>query len=43
MKYLAFGYSGMGFTMNCRAEYIPPYKHVHVHVFGPLSNTILSP
>ena len=35
--------SRMGLTMNCRAEYTPPCKHVHVYVFGPLSSTILSP
>ena len=28
MKYLAFGFSGMGLTMNCRAEYTPPCKDV---------------
>ena len=43
MKYLAFGFSGMGLKMHCQAEYTPPCKHVHVCVFGPLSNTILSP
>ena len=32
MKYLAFGFSGMGLTMNCRAEYTPPCKNVHVYV-----------
>ena len=24
IKYLAFGFSGMGLTMNCQAEYSPP-------------------
>ena len=45
MKYLAFEFSGMGLTMNCQAKYNPLCKHVHVFVFvfGPLSNTILSP
>ena len=43
MKYLAFGFSGMDLTMNRRAEYTPHCKHVHVFVFGPLSNTIKSP
>ena len=43
MKYLTFGFTGMGLTMNFRAEYAPLCKHVHVFVFGPLSNTILSP
>ena len=43
MEYLAFWFSGMGLTMNCRAQYTPPFKHVHVYVIGPLSNTILSP
>ena len=42
MKYLAFGFSGMGLTMNCRAEYTTPCKHVHVYVLSPMSNTILS-
>ena len=43
MQYLAFGVSGMGLTMNYRAEYTPSCKHVHVFMFGPLSNTILNP
>ena len=30
-------------TMNCRAEYTPPCKHIYLYVFGPMSNTILSP
>ena len=35
-----FWFSGMGLTMNCRADYTPPCKHVvYVYEFGSLSNT----
>ena len=30
MKYLPLGFSGMGSTMNCQAEYTHPCKHAHV-------------